>query len=131
MSTGDEIANNEPRLGPTTDDDWDDETRQLLDALGHPNIFDTLAHHPKLLKRWLVFGNHVLAKSTLPTRERELAILRTGWRCGSEYEFGQHTVIGAEVGIADDEIRRLMTDGTDGWSTADAALDEGAPGWPA
>ena len=29
------------------------------------NIFATLAHHPKLLKRWLVFGNHVLAKSTL------------------------------------------------------------------
>ena len=45
------------------------------------NIFATLAHHPKLLKRWLVFGNHVLAKSTLPARDRELLILRTGWRC--------------------------------------------------
>ena len=37
------------------------------------NIFATLAHHPKLMKRWLVFGNHVLAKNTLPARDRELS----------------------------------------------------------
>ncbi len=84
----------EPRIPPTTDADWDDETRTLVEGLGRMNIFATLAHHPKLLKRWLVFGNHVLNKSTLPARERELAILRVGWRCGSDYEFGQHTVIG-------------------------------------
>ena len=111
-----------PRLAPTTEDDWDDETRQLLDGLGHLNIFDTLAHHPKLLKRWLVFGNHVLAKSTLPERERELAILRTGWRCGSEYEFGQHTVIGARIGVTEQEIARLATESIAGWSEADGEL---------
>lgn len=112
----------EPRLAPTTDDDWDDETRALLDALGRLNIFTTLAHHPKALKRWLVFGGHVLAKSTLPERERELLILRVGWRCGSEYEFGQHTLIGRRAGLADDEIRRLAIEGVDGWSDDDAAL---------
>lgn len=112
----------EPRLAPTTADERDDETAALVDSLGGLNIFATLAHHPKLLKRWLVFGNHVLSKSTLPPRERELVILRTGWRCGSEYEFGQHTIIGRREGLTDDEIRRLATDGTDGWSPTDAAL---------
>lgn len=112
----------QPRLAPTTADERDDETAALVDSLGGLNIFATLAHHPKLLKRWLVFGNHVLSKSTLPPRERELVILRTGWRCGSEYEFGQHTVIGRREGLTDDEIRRLATDGTDGWSPTDAAL---------
>ena len=111
-----------PRLKPTTEDDWDDETREYLDALGHLNIFDTLAHHPKLLKRWLVFGGHVLSKSTLPAREREMVILRTGWLCGSEYEFGQHMVLGAQVGITDDEIARLTAAGSDGWPDADAEL---------
>lgn len=111
-----------PRLAPLPEQDWDDETRALLEA-GQPlNIFTTLAHHPKLLKRWLVFGSHVLVKSTLPARERELAILRTGWRCGSEYEFGQHTVIGAATGLTDDEIRRLATEGTAGWAPDDAVL---------
>ena len=111
-----------PRLRPTTESDWDDETRTLLDRLGRMNIFTTLAHHPKLLKRWLVFGGHVLSKSTLPARERELVILRVGWRCGSEYEFGQHTLIGRGAGLTDDEILRLTTDDPAGWSDRDATL---------
>jgi len=110
------------RLAPTTEEDWDDETRSTLDALGRLNIFRVLAHHPKLLKRWLVFGGHVLNKSTLPARERELVILRVGWRCGSEYEFGQHTLIGRREGVTDDEVARLTVDALDGWSPRDAAL---------
>ena len=50
------------------------------------------------MKRWLVFGNHVLAKITLPPRDRELLILRTGWRCRAPYEWGQHVVIARAVG---------------------------------
>ena len=65
------------------------------------NIFATLARHPKLLKRWLVFGDHVLGKSTLSAREREIAILRVGWLCRCEYEWGQHVVIGRMVGLSE------------------------------
>jgi 4-carboxymuconolactone decarboxylase len=111
-----------PRLAPTTPEERDEEAAALVEALGPLNIFATLAHHPKLLKRWLVFGAHVLGKSTLPAREREIVILRVGWRCGSDYEFGQHTVIGEREGLTEDEIRRLATEGTDGWSVDDAAL---------
>lgn len=113
---------NPPRLHPTTPDDWDDDTVALLDAVGHLNIFTTLAHHPKLLKRWMVFGGHVLAKSSLTPRDRELLILRAGWRCGCAYEFGQHTIIGRQVGLDDEEIGRLASDAVVGWSEHDAAL---------
>jgi 4-carboxymuconolactone decarboxylase len=92
-----------PRLPPLDPATLDDETRTLVPD-GSFNIFRTLAHHPKLLKRWLVFGNHVLAKSTLPAHERELVILRVGWRCGAEYEFGQHTRIARDSGVTDEEI---------------------------
>jgi 4-carboxymuconolactone decarboxylase len=113
----------DPRLPPLSRDQWDDETRELLGPQQPLNIFATLAHHPKLMKRWLVFGNHVLAKSSLPARERELLILRTGWLCRAPYEWGQHVVIGRAAGITDDELTRL-TIGPDagGWSAADAAL---------
>lgn len=112
----------EPRLSPVDPDELDEETRASLDSLGGLNIFATLAHHPKLMKRWMVFGNHVLNKSTLPEREREIAILRVGYRCRCEYEFGQHTVIGRRVGITDDEIHRLVQPEPTGWSPVDAAL---------
>jgi len=117
-----------PRLEPLAEADWSDEAREVLAGLAGPNggplnIFRTFAHHPKLLKRWLVFGNHVLAKSSLPARDRELAILRVGWLCGAEYEWGQHVVIARATGITDEEIRRIAA-GPDapGWDAGDAAL---------
>jgi alkylhydroperoxidase family enzyme len=122
-----------PRVPPLADDEIDEELRDLLGVTSAGvgrgsvlNIFRTLAHHPKLLKRWLVFGSHVLAKSTLPARERELAILRVGWKCRSEYEWGQHVAIGRASGLGDDEIRRVA-EGPDaaGWSPLDAAILRG------
>jgi alkylhydroperoxidase family enzyme len=111
-----------PRLETLPRVDWDDETRALI-ADPSLNIFSTLAHHPKLLKRWLVFGNHVLAKSTLDPRERELLILRTGWNCRAPYEWGQHVAIARSVGITDAEIERIAAGSTDaGWSARDALL---------
>ena len=111
-----------PRLEPMPSAEWDDETRALIGD-SSLNIFATLAHHPKLMKRWMVFGNHVLAKSTLPARERELLILRTGWNCRAPYEWGQHVVIGRASGLTDDEIERIAA-GADapGWDPFDAVL---------
>ena len=112
-----------PRLDPLPLAEIDQETRELLGP-GQPlNIFATLAHHPKLMKRWLVFGNHVLAKSTLPARERELVILRVGWLCRAEYEWGQHTAIGRASGLRDEEILRIAEGPqAPGWGDFDRAL---------
>jgi len=109
-------------LQPLPPERWDDETRALLSP-PTLNIFGTLAYHPKLLKRWLVFGNHVLAKSTLDARDRELLILRTGWRCRAPYEWGQHVVIARAADVTDEEIVRV-SEGPDapGWSPDDATL---------
>ena len=113
-----------PRLKPLPRDKWDDETRAILGD-GDPtlNIFATLAHHPKLMKRWLVFGNHVLAKNTLGARDRELLILRTGWNCRAPYEWGQHVAVARGAGVTDEEITRV-TEGpdADGWAPRDALL---------
>lgn len=101
----------QPRIPPLPQSEWGDETAELLESLrrdGHVyNIFATLARHPQLLKRWLVFGGHVLAKSTLPAREREIAILRMGWLCRAEYEWGHHVAIGKQAGLSDDDIKRI------------------------
>lgn len=120
-----------PRIPPVSLADADPETRALLDSLSTfrdddvsvLNVFGTLAQHPKLIKRWLVFANHVLLKSTISGRDRELAILRAGWRCHAPYEWGQHVVIGRREGITDEEIARIGA-GPDapGWSEHDAAI---------
>ena len=118
----------EPRVRPLEADEWNDEVKEQLEPLQRGfgrvlNIFKTLAHHPKLMKRWLVFGNHILGKNTLDPRERELAILRIGWLCKAEYEWGQHVEISRNLGMSDDEIERVAA-GPDapGWDPFDATL---------
>lgn len=119
----------QPRLVPLSEAEWSDEVREVLRSVAGgvwqspPNIFTTLARHPKLLKRWLVFGSHILGKNTIAPRERELIILRVGWLCRSQYEWSQHVVIGRACGLTDDEITRV-TQGPDaaGWNTLDAVL---------
>jgi len=115
-----------PRLAPLPSNEWDDEQRELL-TRGNPprvlNVFATLARHQDLYRRWMPFANHVLFKSSLPPREREMAILRIGWLCRSGYEFHQHTRIGKASGLSDEEIERLKSEpGAAGWSEAESAL---------
>jgi len=87
------------------------------------NIFGTIAHHPKLLKRFMNFAGLFLNKGLLPTREREIVILRVGWNCQSVYEFGQDTVIGQRVGLSLSEIDALTKKSNAyKWSDRDSAL---------
>lgn len=117
----------EPRVHPITDPSA--EVIDLYDKAGLRapdgstlNIFATLAHHPKLLRRWMVFAGHVLSKSSLSPRDRELAILRVGVVCDAPYEFGQHYVIGLGSDISVEEIEQVRRGPDDpAWSDKDAA----------
>ena len=121
-----------PRIPPLPEGDWDDDLRPILEAaprrleggrLGDNNIFSSLARHKDLFRAWLPFGGYLLGGGTLPARERELLILRTGYNCGSSYEWGQHVRIAEAIGMDRAEILRVA-DGpdADGWSAADATL---------
>lgn len=117
------------RIEPVDMADADGELADILEhALtrgGEPlNIFGVLGRHPKLLKRFNLMGGFLLNKGLLPAREREIVILRIGWNARAVYEFGQHTVIGKEAGLTDDEIAALASDDPTArdWSDDDAAL---------
>lgn len=134
-------ADQKPRIEPLLPSEWDEE---ILDALGAfpsslnfvlsrwneksddirgMHVLGFFATHPALAKAFLTLNKHVAADTTLTTRERELLILRIGWLTKSEYEFGQHIILGRRAGITDEEILRLQ-DGPDaaGWSDDDADL---------
>lgn len=118
----------QPRIAPVTAEETDERTKEMLSALGGGmssalNIFTTLAHHPKLLKKWSEFGGVLLYGGVLPARDRELVILRTGWNCQSEYEWGQHKIIGLRCGLTEKEVDAtcLPADAA-GWNDADALL---------
>ncbi|MDC3123595.1 carboxymuconolactone decarboxylase family protein [Gammaproteobacteria bacterium] len=97
-----------PRIQPLEKDQWNEEAAALLTPIAERgrvlNIFKTLANHSALARRWMVFANHILGKSTLPEKERELVILRIGYLCQAEYEWGQHVEIARRAGMTDEEI---------------------------
>lgn len=115
-----------PRIAPLAPEECDEQARELLgsvaDGLDASNIFATLVRHPGLYRKWMPFGGKLLA-GKLPARDRELLILRTGWRCQSVYEWGQHVLIGRAAGLTDDELRRVQA-GPDapGWHDREVAL---------
>jgi 4-carboxymuconolactone decarboxylase len=92
------------------------------DTTSPVNLVLTTAHNPRLVQRWLPFGMRLMGGALSP-RQRELVILRTGARCGSAYEWGQHVLISREVGLTDGEILRVL-DGpdADGWTSLERAL---------
>ena len=97
-----------PRIQPLEKDQWNEEAAALLTPIAERgrvlNIFKTLANHSALARRWMVFANHILGKSTLPEKERELVILRIGYLCQAGYEWGQHVEIARRAGMTDEEI---------------------------
>ena len=87
------------------------ETRSLC-----PDSIDTCR------KYWAYTANFV-QNPTIPTRDRELIILRTAWLNRGDYIWGRHDVIGQDAGLTEEEIGRI-TRGPDaaGWSGFDVAL---------
>jgi 4-carboxymuconolactone decarboxylase len=117
-----------PRIAPVEPADWTDEQKILLEPMAAQrpvlNIFKTLARDPAALKAFLGWGSYVLSrKNALPAREREIAVLRTGWLCRSGYEWTQHVPIGRRAGLTDAEITAIKVGAAgEDWSEADRAI---------
>jgi alkylhydroperoxidase family enzyme len=129
--SGERVRLKEPRIKPLAESEWTEEQQQMLKRRRSPdgggqvaNIYTTLANHPKMAEKWIDgFPTYVFRESTLPARDREILMLRIGWLCWCEYEFGAHTRIAKSVGLTDEEIKRI-TEGPKaaGWDLFDATL---------
>ncbi|MEO3787417.1 carboxymuconolactone decarboxylase family protein [Actinocorallia sp. B10E7] len=102
------------RLPPLPDDQWDEQVDAALAGMlpaarrnleGAGNALGTLVRHPALARSFLGFNIHLLFRSTLPPRLRELAILRVSRRRGCDYEWIHHLKLGADAGLSEAEMR--------------------------
>jgi alkylhydroperoxidase family enzyme len=117
-----------PRIEPVAAAQLDPAAQAALAALSERargfNIFRTLAQTPDALGAFMAWGNYVLSeRNSLSQRQRELAILRVGFRCGAGYEWAQHRIIGQAVGISTAEIEAIKFDqAVFEWSPLDRAI---------
>jgi 4-carboxymuconolactone decarboxylase len=71
------------------------------------NMLGTLGLHPEFAGSFQVLAGSIINTASTSRRQRGLVILRTGWNCGSQYLFGQHTLLGRGIGITEAEIVAL------------------------
>lgn len=117
-----------PRVEPLQESEWTPAQREILEPIKQHepfyNVMATLCRHIDAAERFRVWALHVMGEtSTIGAREREILILRVGWLCEAEYEWGQHVIFGRKAGLSEADIARIKL-GPDaaGWSEFDAAL---------
>jgi 4-carboxymuconolactone decarboxylase len=102
-----------PRIPPLEQTFWTGDLRALLDpdATGRPiaAIYRTFAQHSALYRPRQELSEYIRIKSTLPARLRELAILRIGALCGSDYEWGAHVPAARAAGLTAADVHRIAT----------------------
>jgi alkylhydroperoxidase family enzyme len=113
------------RIPPLPEDGRSDRQREIIDRLvvgPTVNIYTTVARAPELAEKMVALGRALRAGS-VPHRDREVLILRTGWNCQSEYEFAQHRRLALSVGMTLDDLARIQAGpGAPGWDEFEAAL---------
>jgi hypothetical protein len=87
------------------------------------NMIATLGLHPEIASGFGALANAIINQASTSRRQRGLVILRMGWNCGSQYLFGQHTLLGREIGITEAEIVALTRPlATHPWADDDRAV---------
>ncbi len=122
-----------PRIGPLAAEEFTDEARKLveetfaqfgaIDKSDIPVIFGTMFKHPGLYRTQMQLGVELSRNGFIPSRERELAVLRVAWLSRAPFEWGEHVVYGKKSGLSDQDVERV-TLGSDvpGWSEHDRAV---------
>ncbi|OYX43025.1 MAG: carboxymuconolactone decarboxylase [Rhodobacterales bacterium 32-67-9] len=92
-------------LRPLDDAEWPEALADMQTGFaGGLNVYRTMAHHPALLRAWAGLRDHVVVQTTLGRELSEVAILRTGVRLGSSYEWNQHVARARKCGLTDARI---------------------------
>lgn len=89
-----------------------------------PDMVATLLKYPELWDRLSMLSVQVqCVDSKLPIRERQLAILRTVWLCGSPYQWGEHLSRTRRAGVSEAEIEQIKEGScAAGWDAFDKAI---------
>jgi alkylhydroperoxidase family enzyme len=135
----DYITGKPPRIPPLTPEELGQDAvanmnslRKGISATASNTVTDyvaTMMRHPELYQTHVAVALK-LFNGTLTVRDRELAILRTGWLCQAPFEFGEHVKLGKRLAsLSDEEIERVIQGSSaPSWSEHDRAVVRAAEG---
>jgi alkylhydroperoxidase family enzyme len=117
----------QPRIKALKESEMTAEQRELVKPQTRdgsvPNLYATMANHPKLYGPRVRFGSYLQRESLLPPKTRELLIMRTAWNIRADYEWAHHVAASKAAGFTDADVARIAKGASaTGWSEEHAAL---------
>ncbi|MFF0085841.1 carboxymuconolactone decarboxylase family protein [Streptomyces canus] len=98
------------RLNPVPYAEWDKDVLMPMTGgrtIPPSNSISFLLNPPDLTEAFLTLSTHLAARSTLPPRLRELAVLRVAWRRRCRYEWAQRVPTARRKGVTGKEIAEV------------------------
>ncbi|WP_317930232.1 carboxymuconolactone decarboxylase family protein [Halioxenophilus sp. WMMB6] len=90
-----------------------------------PEMLLTAMCHQELFERVVNVSLQLLKNPSLPLRDRQLVILRTGWLRQIPYIFGEHVSVSKKLGLTDEDIEQVIVgSASPHWSEHEKALLE-------
>lgn len=117
-----------PRIHPLPEAEWSDVQRRMTQPARERygmvfNVLKTMMRNMPLLESWNPLAAHLMSRSSLSPRQREILIMRVAWKTGSDYEWGQHVLMSRDAGLTAEDHRRIKAGADDpGWSALEVAL---------
>jgi 4-carboxymuconolactone decarboxylase len=111
-----------PQLGPN---EWSQTAKEMFarwtagpfkQAENNP-VLRTFVHHPKLADLFSQFNIHLLLTSSLPVRQRQIAIMRTAWICKVRYMWSSHLQTSLGFGLEPELFAPLQRGADDPYFT--------------
>ena len=113
------------RMPPLTPDTCTEEAKEMFErwrsgSFKHADqnpVLWTLAHHPRLADLFSALNIHLLSTTTLPLRERQIAIMRTAWLCEVRYMWSSHLRTSLRGGLEPELFEPLQVGASDPYFT--------------
>jgi 4-carboxymuconolactone decarboxylase len=112
-------------MPPVSQEDMTDDMRAFLQkwtggifrrADSNPVLL-TLAHHPPLADLFSQFNIHLLSTSTLPVKQRQIAIMRLAWITKATYMWSSHLSTSVRAGLQPDMFGPIQAGADDPYFT--------------
>ena len=127
-----QVIGEQPRILPLPASAMTEEAKGIIsqlrlsagkpDTSDLPEFYGIMLRHPDLFRAYFELARRYF-QTKLSARDREMAILRTGWLLRAPFQWGAHTGAAKQAGMTAAEIERV-THGSSaaGWNEHDRAI---------
>lgn len=116
------------RIAPVEPENFTAEQAELVGDWKHLVFSRVIVNNPKMYRTFVPHIEAVIAKTSLPPRDRQAIVLRTLAICNDTYELAHHLTISRNAGLSEEEIGAFQSGAgdclTDFDRTLIAATDE-------